>query len=95
MRRLSFVTEQRSASSGLDWRAMTPEDSPKTPVDLMADPSVVDLAQAKCAVGDVAPDFELPVFDFSVGTEQPTGRSMRLSAVAAERPVALIFGSYT
>ncbi len=74
---------------------MTPDDSPKTPNDLYSDAAVVDLATAKCAVGDEAYDFELPVFDFSDGIEQATGETMRLSHVARERPVALIFGSYT
>lgn len=39
-------------------------------------------------VGDVAPDFELPV----VGAE---GKTVKLSSFKGKRPVALIFGSYT
>ena len=38
-------------------------------------------------VGDAAPDFSLPALDRS--------RSVRLSDELRERPVALIFGSYT
>jgi hypothetical protein len=37
--------------------------------------------------GDAAPDFTLPVLDHS--------RTVTLSAEVRERPVALIFGSYT
>ena len=47
------------------------------------------------APGSPAFDFELPVFDFSDGAKRATGRTFQLSAVSAERPVALIFGSYT
>ena len=80
---------------GLDWKSFTPEDSPKTPMDVMADPAVRDLATAKVSTGDPAPDFELPVLNFSDGTEKATGETFCLSKAAAERPVALVFGSYT
>jgi peroxiredoxin len=46
-----------------------------------------NLMTAKVAVGDHAPDFELARSD-GPGT-------VRLSALLAERPVALVFGSYT
>ena len=78
-----------------DWKSFTPDDSPKTPVDLMNDPGHRDLAMPDCEPGDVAPDFELPLFDFSDGTRVETGQTMRLSERAAHRPVALLFGSYT
>ena len=39
-------------------------------------------------VGDAAPDFELPYLG-------QTAKTMRLSDVLRERPVALVFGSYT
>ncbi len=80
---------------GFDWRAFTPEDSPKTPMDVMADPHHVDLATPKLAEGDPAYDFESAVYDFSAGTERNTGRTFRLLEAAREKPVALIFGSYT
>ncbi len=80
---------------GFDWRAFTPKDSPLTPPDLFADAAVRDLATAKLAVGDPAEDFELPVQDFSDGTGRATGQVFQLRKVAAERPVALVFGSYT
>lgn len=79
----------------IDWRAFTPEDSPKGLPDVYADPALTDLRTPELAEGDPAFDFELPVYDFSTGKRQTTGSAMRLSDVAAERPVALVFGSYT
>ena len=38
-------------------------------------------------VGDQAPDFELPILDRT--------RQVRLSAFRGDRPVVLVFGSYT
>jgi hypothetical protein len=81
--------------AGLDWRTFTPEDSPRTLPDVMADPLHQDLSTAKLATGDPAFDFELPVYDFSNGTRVETGRTFQLQSVAANRPVALVFGSYT
>ncbi len=83
------------ALADFDWRAFTPEDSPRTLPDVMADPVHQDLATAKLAAGDPAFDFELPVYDFSDGTRVETGRTFHLQSVAANRPVALVFGSYT
>ena len=77
------------------WRAFTPDDSPKTPEDILNDPAVRDLATAKLAVGDAAYDFDLPILDFSDGTERVTGERFHLLGRAESRPVALIFGSYT
>jgi peroxiredoxin len=42
---------------------------------------------AKVDVGDAAPDFALPRLDHD--------GKLRLSSLLAERPVALVFGSYT
>ncbi len=78
-----------------DWRSITPEDSPKTPIDTMKDPLLRDLAKPKLSVGDPAFDIELPAYDFSAGYERLTGETFRLSKVADDRPVALIFGSFT
>ncbi len=78
-----------------DWRSITPEDSPKTPMDTMSDPALRDLATPKLSVGDPAFDIELPSYDFSDGNERLTGETFHLSAIARDRPVALIFGSYT
>jgi peroxiredoxin len=46
-----------------------------------------DLMTAKVDVGDAAPDFGLPQLEH--------GGELRLSSLLAERPVALVFGSYT
>jgi hypothetical protein len=78
-----------------DWRKFTPEDSPKTPMDVMADPIHRDLATPDLAVGDPAYDFELDLYDFSDGSERATGGRFSLREAAQSRPVALIFGSYT
>ena len=78
-----------------DWKAITPDDSPKTPMEVLADPRTRALATPDLAVGDPAYDFELPLYDFGDGTARATGESFQLRAAARERPVALIFGSYT
>ena len=54
-----------------------------------------DAATADLAPGDPAFDFERPLLDFSDGTERATGETFRLSEASKNRPVALIFGSYT
>ena len=41
------MAEQKE--SGIDWRAFTPEDSPKTPMDLRADPARQAFLRQKCA----------------------------------------------
>ena len=65
----------------------TPEDSPLTLQDVMASADYRDLMTAKVAEGELAPDFELPALD--------GGGTVRLADLRAERPVALVFGSYT
>lgn len=66
---------------------MAPEDSPLTLEDVMSRADYREIATAKVAEGDLAPNFELPQID--------GGAPVRLSSLVAERPVALIFGSYT
>ncbi|HZQ82428.1 MAG TPA: hypothetical protein VFB25_10695 [Gaiellaceae bacterium] len=68
-------------------RTNAPADSPLTLQDVMASEDYRNLMTAKVAVGDAAPDFDLPRLDGD--------GSVRLSALTAEQPVALIFGSYT
>lgn len=80
---------------GIDWRQFTPEDSPKTPPDLFTDPDFRDLATADVAPGGPAFDIDLPLQDFRSGSGSETGERFQLLVRAAERPVALIFGSYT
>ena len=80
---------------GFDWRAFTPEDSPKTPMDVMADPQHQALATASVSAGGQAYDFSSPIYDFSNGQKVITGRAFNLFEAARKKPVALIFGSYT
>ncbi|MDG2308586.1 MAG: hypothetical protein P8R42_28740 [Candidatus Binatia bacterium] len=80
---------------GLDWKSLTPDDSPLTPDDLHADAKMIDLSTATVEADGPAFDFELPLFDYSGGTKQETGKTFHLSEVSKNRPVALIFGSHT
>ena len=90
------MSEQRpNAPPSFDWRAITPEDSPKTPMDVHDDPARQPLYQPDVQVGDIAYDFSSPVYDYSDGTERATGETFELLRAAREKPVALIFGSYT
>ena len=63
------------------------EGSPLTLQDVMGRDDYRDLMTAKVDVGDVAPDFALPQLEHA--------GELRLSSLLAERPVALVFGSYT
>ena len=81
--------------SGFDWQAFTPEDSPKTPMDIRADPVHQALSTAEVTQGGPAYDFSSPIYDFSNGQKLITGRGFNLLRAAKEKPVALIFGSYT
>ena len=88
-------TEQKKLPEGFDWKAFTPEDSPKTPMDLFADAKHQDLSTASLQTGDQAFGFARPVYDFSTGQKVETGQTFDLLVAAKEKPVALIFGSYT
>jgi hypothetical protein len=68
-------------------RTNAPKDSPLTLQDVMARPDYRDLMSPKVAEGDLAPDFELPRLEGD--------STVCLASLVAERPVALIFGSYT
>ena len=76
------LVDARSTVAG--WRRRTRRS---TLQDVLADPGYRDLGQAKVATGDIAPDFELPVVD--------GGATVCLGTLLDERPVALVFGSYT
>ncbi len=78
-----------------DWRAITPEDSPKTPMDVLSDPLHKDLATPDVTEGGDAFFFARPLYDFSTGKRVETGNIFDLQVASAEKPVALIFGSYT
>ena len=49
-------------------------------------------ADSQAGVGQPAPDFELP---YLPGQGRTEGETVRLSTRFANRPVALVFGSYT
>ena len=89
------MSEQDKLPEGFDWKAFTPDDSPKTPMDMFADPKAQDLSSAKLTLGDTAFDFARPIYDFSSGQKVETGQIFELLDRAKEKPVALIFGSYT
>ena len=80
---------------GFDWRAITPEDSPMTPMDMMENPRNQRLMTARLKEQEPAFFFTRPLFDYSRGTRIETGKTFDLAAVSAEKPVVLIFGSYT
>jgi hypothetical protein len=63
--------------------------------EALAAPEIHDLSTAKVRAGDVAPAIRLPLHDVGDGILRPTGATFDLHAATAERPVALIFGSYT
>ena len=92
---MSTDEEQMAKVEGLDWRAFTPDDSPLTPMDVMADPRHQALSTPTIAAGDPAFGFKLPLYDFSSGVESSTGVEFDLLDAARDKPVALIFGSYT
>ncbi len=68
-------------------RGLAPKDSPLTLQDVLANQDYRDLITPKVAEGDVAPDFELQSLDGD--------STIHLGSLLAERPVALVFGSYT
>lgn len=66
--------------------SFTPADSPRIYEDYVEDPDLADLRTTELKPGDTAPDFELPLLG---------GGTFHLAAACAERPQALVFGSYT
>jgi hypothetical protein len=65
----------------------TPADSPLTLGDVMSSRFYGSLMTPELAPGDPAFPFDLPLLD--------GGGRIRLADFTGERPVALIFGSYT
>ena len=89
------MSEQKAPPQVSGWEAFTPADSPKTPLDVMADEAMMALATPKVEPAGPAYDFSSKVYDFATGRQQDTGRVFNLLEAAREKPVALIFGSYT
>ena len=71
-----------------DPAAITPPDSPLTFEDVLSSPLYSVLFTPTVQQGDDAPDFALERVD-------DPGVTVRISEVARNQPVALIFGSYT
>ena len=71
----------------------TPADSPLTLEQAMASPLYRTLMAPELTPGEPACPFDLPLLD--ADTHRPTGERVRLVDFAGERPVALVFGSYT
>jgi hypothetical protein len=65
----------------------TPADSPLRLGDVMSSPFYRGLMTPRLAPGDPALPFDLPLLE--------GGGRVRLADFAGERPVALVFGSYT
>ena len=89
------MSEDQKLPDDFDWQAFTPQDSPKTPMDILSDPAFIALATASVEHKGAAYDFSSLIYDFSSGRKIETGRMFNLLAAVREKPVALIFGSYT
>jgi len=74
---------------------VTAPESPQTFEEAFSDLEFMKLAIPVVEQGGAAYGFDLPIYDFSTGAKKVTGESFNLAAVAANQPVALIFGSYT
>jgi hypothetical protein len=79
-----MVWRKLGMAASLRWRQMA---KPQTLEEVMADAGYLDLRTPAVTIGDAAPDFELPLVDGD--------GSLRLAELNADRPVALVFGSYT
>ena len=64
-------------------------------MELMADPTFQRLATPELKPGDQAFGFRRPLYDFSSGQQVATGDTFDLLERATDKPIALIFGSYT
>ncbi len=72
---------------------ITATESVLTFTEAFSDPEFVKLVIPEVNEGDF--DFDLPQYDFSTGRRVETTDRFHLAEVAANQPVALIFGSYT
>jgi hypothetical protein len=59
----------------------------------MSSPLYRNLMAPELSPGEPALPFDLPLLD--PATHAPSGERVRLADFAGERPVALVFGSYT
>ncbi len=75
--------------------AVTADNSAKTAKQVHGEERSIRLKTPDVTTGDVAPDFDLPIYDFSSGTRVETPETFHLQSAAANTPVALVFGSYT
>ena len=71
----------------------TPADSPLTLGDVMSSSFYGRLMTPELAPGDPAFPFDLPLLDAE--THGQSGERGRLADFTGDRPVALVFGSYT
>ena len=71
----------------------TPADSPLTLEQAMASPLYRRLMAPELKPGETAFPFELPLLDPE--SHRPSGERVRLADFVRDRPVALVFGSYT
>ena len=49
--------------TNFDWKSITPSDSPRTPIDIMADPKLRRLGKPELKPGDQAFGFWRPLYD--------------------------------
>lgn len=84
------ATEARPETNGGELSPV--QRGPRTREEVTASDWYRDLITPKLSPGDPAVDFSLPVLDSKHGL---TSQTVRLSDYAGQRPVALIFGSYT
>ena len=71
----------------------TARGSPLTMDDVLTSPVYRDLMTPDLVVGDPAFPFDLPLLD--PVAHAPSAHGVRLADFAGERPVVLVFGSYT
>jgi hypothetical protein len=81
------ITDQPSGAMAAGEAPPTPADSPLTLADVMGSAAYRELRTPDVEVGDPAPPFTLPLLGSDEGVS--------LGDFAGERPVALVFGSYT
>ena len=85
---MNFVEELRQKLSPGDFERMTAWMAGLDDAERMAMMQFIAARETKApAVGDEAPDFDLPL--------RSSSARVRLSNLRGSRPVALIFGSYT